>query len=135
METYSEYLMHHGIQGMKWGRRNGPPYPLSASKRASVEGKKGDKTKKIESDSDKSGGGGGGSSEQKKKTDAQLTEQYVDYLIEKYGQWSDKNRANFNILRVADEIAQLLYKEEGRWEGAAKLADDIVYEWRHTKKD
>ena len=22
------YLMHHGIQGQKWGVRNGPPYPL-----------------------------------------------------------------------------------------------------------
>lgn len=22
------YLVHHGIDGQKWGRRNGPPYPL-----------------------------------------------------------------------------------------------------------
>ena len=26
--TYEEYLQHHGIAGMRWGRRNGPPYPL-----------------------------------------------------------------------------------------------------------
>lgn len=25
------YLSHYGIQGMKWGERNGPPYPLSKS--------------------------------------------------------------------------------------------------------
>ena len=24
-------LQHHGIIGMKWGRRNGPPYPLDSS--------------------------------------------------------------------------------------------------------
>ena len=24
-------LTHHGIQGQKWGERNGPPYPLSKS--------------------------------------------------------------------------------------------------------
>lgn len=26
----SNYLAHHGILGMHWGRRNGPPYPLDA---------------------------------------------------------------------------------------------------------
>ena len=25
----SKTLMHHGIQGQKWGKRNGPPYPLA----------------------------------------------------------------------------------------------------------
>ena len=23
------YLSHHGVEGQKWGDRNGPPYPLS----------------------------------------------------------------------------------------------------------
>lgn len=27
----SEYIKHHGILGMRWGKRNGPPYPLSSS--------------------------------------------------------------------------------------------------------
>lgn len=26
------YLVHHGIDGQKWGVRNGPPYPLSKSR-------------------------------------------------------------------------------------------------------
>lgn len=36
-----ETLKHHGIDGMKWGVRNGPPYPLERgkSKRASVKEK------------------------------------------------------------------------------------------------
>lgn len=29
MNTYSDWLAHHGIPGMHWGERNGPPYPLS----------------------------------------------------------------------------------------------------------
>ena len=28
MQTYQDWLAHHGIPGMKWGERNGPPYPL-----------------------------------------------------------------------------------------------------------
>lgn len=30
-------LYHHGIEGQKWGKRNGPPYPLSYSKHSKAE--------------------------------------------------------------------------------------------------
>lgn len=33
----STYLVHHGIEGQRWGVRNGPPYPLSRSKSAKVK--------------------------------------------------------------------------------------------------
>lgn len=31
----SNYLMHHGVPGQKWGVKNGPPYPLHSEKLAS----------------------------------------------------------------------------------------------------
>ncbi len=30
-------LYHHGIQGQKWGKRNGPPYPLKAGEHSNQE--------------------------------------------------------------------------------------------------
>lgn len=33
----SDYLSHHGVDGQKWGVRNGPPYPLSRQDPAKYE--------------------------------------------------------------------------------------------------
>ncbi len=38
---YSPYLAHHGILGQKWGKKNGPPYPLGASDHSAAEKKAG----------------------------------------------------------------------------------------------
>lgn len=35
----SPYLEHHGIEGQKWGVRNGPPYPLDEDNKSKVEKK------------------------------------------------------------------------------------------------
>ena len=36
-----DYLEHHGILGMSWGHRNGPPYPLSTEAHSAAEKKAG----------------------------------------------------------------------------------------------
>lgn len=46
MYTYDKpssykYLSHHGILGQRWGKRNGPPYPLGASDHSAAEKKAG----------------------------------------------------------------------------------------------
>lgn len=38
-ELYRNELYHHGIQGQKWGRKNGPPYPLDYGDHSAAEKK------------------------------------------------------------------------------------------------
>ena len=37
----TDYLSHHGILGQKWGRKQGPPYPLDAGDHSAAEKKAG----------------------------------------------------------------------------------------------
>ncbi len=44
---YQNEIYHHGINGQKWGVRNGPPYPLTSKQYSSSEISKGKKRKSL----------------------------------------------------------------------------------------
>lgn len=56
--SYKDELYHHGILGQKWGKKNGPPYPLDASDHSASEKKvgwkKSLKEKRFKKDIDRS---------------------------------------------------------------------------------
>ena len=56
--TGEAYLAHHGVEGMKWGERNGPPYPLEGQGKKNFlqqvkENRKKKRRKKILKDPEK----------------------------------------------------------------------------------
>lgn len=49
--SYRDELYHHGILGQRWGKKNGPPYPLQPGNHSNSEIKAGWK-KSLKSDPD-----------------------------------------------------------------------------------
>ena len=45
-----EYIAHHGILGMKWGRHNGPPYPLARTAKGEISSEQKERKKASISD-------------------------------------------------------------------------------------
>lgn len=77
-----DYLEHHGIAGMKWGKRNGPPYPLDASQKSSAE-------KSAEKGSGSGSGGSGVSQKKPKKVSPKKAKQMKE---EEYEALSDEEK-------------------------------------------
>lgn len=82
---YKTELYHHGIKGQKWGKRNGPPYPLDVEDHSSSEKKAGWRTSLNNSvitttTTNKSSNDAQNNTKTKKKFKFKLTDKQKKYL-------------------------------------------------------
>ena len=95
MSEDSDFLMHHGIKGQKWGVENGPPYPLDPKKDYTAAEKKAN-AKKIVKEYRKN-------LSSKTIDDIDITnlniddvDSYIDNLIGKYGNMPVSKTLKYN---------------------------------------
>ena len=100
MANYTDYLMHHGVLGQKWGKLNGPPYPLKSSAHSASEKKAGWKNSLAK--------------------DPELVEKKQAYrdasreYNKAYNNWYNKSIAGFSPIkshREADKIRYAKFKD------------------------
>ena len=109
-ERVDDFLAHHGIQGMKWGVSNGPPYPLSDAEHKRVIDKAKDAAKVTGHAVKKVGSG---AVKVAKKIKANHREKEIRNLDKeafnkKKGKYSDEEVARIaNRLRMEQQIADL----------------------------
>lgn len=100
------YLQHHGILGQKWGRKNGPPYPLDGSDHSASEKKAGWR-KSLDSN--------GTSSDSKSKT-SKSEESKADKTKKK----ESKKKENFIVKSTYDEGYKYYTEKLGYSDAEAK---------------
>lgn len=114
------YLVHHGIMGQKWGKRNGPPYPLSrdtkkalrkAEKEAAKNRKANEKANKKEE-------------ERKKKVEKLINEGSPDEIAKNIKMLNDEELdMAIALYKKRDELEKLMgTKVKGDKNDATKLA-------------
>lgn len=104
-----EYLKHHGIFGMKWGKKNGPPYPLGASDHSTSEKKAGWRKSLDKGPDDSDNKKKGLSDKQKKAGDSKVGDIKVDDLLNNAS--TAKTNPSVNNIRMVHGVKKLAKPE------------------------
>lgn len=120
-------LYHHGVAGQKWGKKNGPPYPLAASVHSASEKKAGWR-KSLNS---------GGASAKRTKSARSKNKSVVDALKRKFDSITPEQKAKAKkivktALIVAGAIAVTALAGYGAYHGVKALK---AYQYAKISKD
>lgn len=120
-------LYHHGVAGQKWGKKNGPPYPLAASAHSASE-KKARWRKSLNS---------GGASAKRTKSARSKNKSVVDALKRKFDSITPEQKAKAKkivktALIVAGAIAVTALAGYGAYHGVKALK---AYQYAKISKD
>lgn len=122
----SDELWHHGILGMQWGHRNGPPYPLDSSNHSAREKEAGWR---------KSLRGSSAASKKRKHNTDYINQIGKDYIAisEKYGNPSEDDWKTHD--KIENEFLRLYQKKEKDYvKQALKTAKkENVEKWGKTQ--
>lgn len=121
ISSYSQvYLTHHGILGQKWGKMNGPPYPLDESGHSGSEKKAGWKKSLNKSTKDK----------KSTSSDSRRSNADKNKSSEKRGLTDGQKRAiKIGAIAVATAVVAIgAYKlnESGKLDSSIEKGKDIV---------
>lgn len=107
-------LMHHGIEGQKWGERNGPPYPLNPSKRSWREKRAAKRREKILSDPNKL-----------YKHSDEFTKEEIDEAITRYRSKSElKNYTKNKTKKLAINKKIMARNARSLWRNRKHFSDE-----------
>lgn len=124
----SDELMHHGILGMQWGHRNGPPYPLNSGDHSAKEKKAGWR---------KSLGNGDVKSARKKQKEIYKAVKGAKGDIKSLKEIAKNNvspemakeiKDKFNAWRKLSDVEEKFYSSKEYYDATAKAYDD-TYKW------